>query len=1172
MKKKNSSLKEFEWLIDKTDASTEFKTPKYKPEYENVTKFNTERTIIDNVDPKTLNALSDDIMELLDTSIAVYEKNGDYAFGRFDSTWCRLMDSSSFKLCNTKDAKEALNCGKWLCHENCWHDSAKQAMKTGKPTDIECVGGIHLYGEPIRAEGKVIGCINMGYGNPPQDDKTLAELAEKYHIDKKEILKRAKEYKPRPAFIIENAKKRLKSVALLIGQIVENSNAKKKLQKSEELLNATGSMAKVGGWEINLEDNTVEWTKATRQIHEVPDDYIPTLEEAINFFPGESKNKIENAVQQAIEKGVPYNMVVPFKTAKGKKLWTQTNGKPVHKDGKCVRLNGTFQDITDQYNAELKLKEQQLVFKRTEEIAHVGSWEWDIATDKVTWSDELFRIFKQDPKKGAVSYADHPKVYTPESMKKLDEVVQKAIEKGESYDLDVDIVRPDGEIRHCVARGYAKKDVKGKVVKLYGSFQDITQRKQIENAIKQKELESSEMLDKMLNAFVLFESVFDENGQFISYRFLSINKAYEEITGVKNEEVKGKTVHDVWPETEPEWIKRYGEVAVSGKSQEFELYHDPTKKLYHCQVYRPFNTKQKFCVIFEDITDKKQAEQELKQLNEELAAQNEEYVSVNEELQQTVSELEITKENIRESEERFKALHNASFGGITIHDKGIILECNQGLSKITGYTYDELIGMDGLLLIAEETREKVMNNILAEYEEPYEALGQRKNGEIYPVRLEARMIPYKGKRVRVVEFRDITLQKKHELTIQKINEELTTQNEEYENLNEELRQTVEELQRAKDKAEESDRLKSAFLANMSHEIRTPMNGILGFTDLLKKPNLNNEKQQKYISVIQQSGNRMLETINDIVEISKIETGDIAPIKDNININEQLEYLYEFFKPEADKKEIELNYKTDLSHQKSSFTTDKSMFNSILTNLIKNAIKFTETGSIEFGYSLQSKGEIKFYVKDTGMGIPKSKQDVIFDRFMQADLSDSRAKQGSGLGLAITKAYIEILGGKIWLESEEEKGSTFYFKLPYSNHQASKPENKNNQKIEPTRGTKKLKILIVEDDETSDMHLSILTEHIAQEILHVKDGKNAVELCKKRDDFDLILMDIKLPGLNGYIATEEIRKFNKDVIIIAETAYAMKGDREKALEAGCNDYITKPIDSQELQHVISKYFK
>ncbi len=1035
-------IKELQWLLEQKNPSLK-KSVKYNPGYGDVTKFNSEGIIIKNVDRKTLETLSDDIMDLLDTSFAIYERNGDYAFGRFDSSWCQLMDSSSFKLCNTDDTKKALTCGDWLCHEDCWNNSAKEAMNTRKSTDIECVGGIHLYAEPIKADDEIIGCINIGYGNPPKDEKVLTELAKKYNIDKNEITKRAKEYKPRPPFIIENAKKRLKNIAMLIGQIVENSNAKKKLQESEELLNATGSMAKVGGWELNLKTNEVEWTKATREIHEVPEDYIPTLEEAIHFFPGEAKEKMEKAVQNAIEKGISYDMIIPFVTAKGKNLWTRTIGKPVLKNGKCIRLYGTFQDITKQKNIEEQLKTNSEKFEN-----------------------------------------------------------------------------------------------------LYNSIRDSI-------------------------------LVTNKNREIID-----CNKAFSDLFGYREEEIKGKQTSYLYKD-----LKEFEEMGQKIKENmnvpNFILtisYKKKSGAIFPGET-NVFYLKNKegeiigFIGLIRDVTEKKKAERKLQELNEELAAQNEEYESITEELQQTVNDLEIAKENIQESEERFEALHNASFGGIAIHDKGVILECNQGLSKLTGYNYDELIGMDGLLLIAEETRDEVMNKILSEYEEPYEAIGQRKNGEKYPVRLEARMIPYKGKKVRVVEFRDITIQKKHELTIKQINEELTTQNEEYENLNEELRQTVEELQKAKERAEESDRLKSAFLANMSHEIRTPMNGILGFTDLLKKPGLSGEKKEKYVDVIQKSGKRMLNTINDIVEISKIEAGDIKPELTQVNINEQLDYYYTFFKPEVDSKGMQLSVKKTLKNNQVNILTDSSMFNSILTNLIKNAIKYSDKGNIEFGYVLTKKqNELTFYVKDTGIGIPKEKFDDIFNRFVQADIGDTRAAQGSGLGLAITKAYVEILGGKIWLESKENEGSTFYFTLPFTHSEnSSKSINDQNQK-KRTESIKDLKILIVEDDRTSDMHLSILLQENAKEILHTTSGKEAIEICRTNPDINLILMDIRLPGLNGYEATKQIRKFNKDVVIIAQTAYALKGDREKAIEAGCNEYITKPIEENQLLELIENKFK
>ena len=246
----------------------------------------------------------------------------------------------------------------------------------------------------------------------------------------------------------------------------------------------------------------------------------------------------------------------------------------------------------------------------------------------------------------------------------------------------------------------------------------------------------------------------------------------------------------------------------------------------------------------------------------------------------------------------------------------------------------------------------------------------------------------------------------------------------------------EELIRAKEKAEESDRLKSAFLTNMSHEIRTPMNGILGFIELLKEKKFTGDEQQEYINIIEQSSERMLNTINDIINISKVESGQMEVSISETNITEQIKYIYNFFKPEAEQKGLKLFVKNALLEREHIINTDGEKFNVILTHLVNNAIKFTHTGFIEFGYEPKGK-HLEFSVKDTGIAIPKDKQEVIFERFVQAHTGNNRAFQGAGLGLSISKAYVEMLGGEIWLESEEGKGSVFYFTIP---HNAEPEEN------------------------------------------------------------------------------------------------------------------------------------
>lgn len=383
-----------------------------------------------------------------------------------------------------------------------------------------------------------------------------------------------------------------------------------------------------------------------------------------------------------------------------------------------------------------------------------------------------------------------------------------------------------------------------------------------------------------------------------------------------------------------------------------------------------------------------------------------------------------------------------------------------------------------------------------------------------------------------------------------------------------------DLKKALEKAQEADRLKSAFLANMSHEIRTPMNGIIGFADLLKEPDLTGDQLLQYVGIIEKSGVRMLNIINEIVDISKIEAGLTDLNFNETDINEQIEFIYTFFKPEADAKGIHLAMNLSLPRIAAIIQTDREKVYAILTNLFKNAIKYTREGSIELGYRLSLETQsivLQFYVSDTGIGIPKERHVAIFERFVQADIEDRMAYQGAGLGLAISKAYVEMLGGKIWVDSQEGIGSTFYFTLPY--HKAPQKENRQaaHASSENDLAARKLKILIAEDDEVSEMLIDHYIQMFGKEILKAGTGVEAVEVCRNNPDIDLIFMDIRMPEMGGYEATKQIRAFNPGIVIIAQTAYGMTGDREKAIEAGCDDYIAKPINKIELQRMIQKYF-
>ncbi len=386
----------------------------------------------------------------------------------------------------------------------------------------------------------------------------------------------------------------------------------------------------------------------------------------------------------------------------------------------------------------------------------------------------------------------------------------------------------------------------------------------------------------------------------------------------------------------------------------------------------------------------------------------------------------------------------------------------------------------------------------------------------------------------------------------------------------ERKKMIQDLVAAKDRAEESDRLKSAFLANMSHEIRTPMNGILGFAELLKEPKLSGEEQHMFIDIIKKSGERMLNIINDLINISKIESGQMDVYFSDTNINEQLEFLYNFFKLEAKQKNLKLVVNYPITNEQSSIKTDREKVYAILTNLIKNALKFTKKGTIEFGYEV-AENELIFYIKDTGIGIPLNKQKSIFERFVQVNSGPTNVYEGAGLGLAISKAYVEMLGGKIWINSEPGKGTSFFFTLPNSLQKETVSEIDKNETLTSGIDTLEETILIVEDDETSLLYLNQILKNSNLKIIVANNGAEAVELCRYNNEIGLVLMDISLPVIDGQLAAEIIKNFKRDLPVIAQTAFALDEEKDKYSET-FDDYITKPIKADELKLKIRKFLK
>jgi len=539
----------------------------------------------------------------------------------------------------------------------------------------------------------------------------------------------------------------------------------------------------------------------------------------------------------------------------------------------------------------------------------------------------------------------------------------------------------------------------------------------------------------------------------------------------------------------------------------------------------------------------------------ELRNVNEELLITTDTLKEHFVELEEAKERIEERENSLRSLANNLVNGMIYQ----VIADNEGyrkfiflsetVNKFYGCTVDEAKADPNLIYgrIHKEDLQKMV-------EEEKEAI--RKMGIF---KTEARVVNPDGS-IRWSSFVSSPSQSKGYTTWDGLEIDITEQ-----------KINQQELIKARDKSEESDRLKTAFLQNLSHEIRTPLNAIVGFSGLINNPELSPEKRNNFSNIIQTSSNQLLSIVNDILTISSLETKQEKATLEKVNINNLLLEIHSVYKQQALNRKIPIYLNQDLNDKDSEIYSDGTKIKQILTNLLTNALKFTYEGYVEFGYTLisdtienENKQFLKFYVKDTGTGIDSNLKEKIFERFRQADLSTNKKYGGAGLGLSISKGFVELLKGKIWVDSETGKGSCFNFTIPYNS------SGKSELNIVTMKAKKKkYNVLVAEDEEYNYLYIEEILKEQNINCLHAKNGKQAVELCEQKTDIDLVLMDIKMPVMDGHTAALTIKKFNPVLPIIAQSAYALVHEIEK-YQGIFDDYITKPINESELKQKISHF--
>jgi len=638
--------------------------------------------------------------------------------------------------------------------------------------------------------------------------------------------------------------------------ITVRKSTEEMLDKHREFLEKTGELAKVGGWEVDLNTRKVYWSKTTRMLHEVADDYIPDLDTALSFFSGENREQLEKAINDAIYNGESYDLVLELITAKGNHRWVHAVGIPEMFRDKCIRLWGVLQDITRQKEVELEQKNQAERFRVALSDSSIIVWQQDKSL-KYKW---IYNVRNGMSEADVVGKTDRQLLTDPQEIAQLEEIKFRVMQTGQNQTAEV-CATLQGQPRYY-----------------------------------------------RLNV----EPLSDEEG-----------------------EVAGIT-----------------------------------------------------CVSV-DITQLK--------------------------------------------------------------------------------------------------------------------------------------IAYK------------------------------------------------KLEVAKERAEESDKLKSAFLANLSHEIRTPMNGIMGFANLLKNSSLEGQKRQEFIDIIQQSGKRMLNIIDELVDIAKVEANQAKVVMQEAVVNKILEQQFNLFSQAANEKGLELRISKALPDDESVMVTDPERLSQVLTNLINNAIKFTPQGAIAFGYEMRN-NSFEFFVSDTGIGIEPHLKDKVFERFRQAELHLGRKYEGAGLGLSIAKAYIELMGGHIWVDTEKDKGTTFFFSLPRNGKEEEKELMNNVDSMSEQSIPDNILVLVAEDDEASFMLFKEVVSGEGVALLRAKDGKEALDILEVNRQVDIVLMDIKMPVMNGYEATRAIKVKYPDLPVVVQSAFTSDRDQQKAFESGCDAYLAKPIKEDKLYGIFTSLLK
>ena len=931
---------------------------------------------------------------------------------------------------------------------------------------------------------------------------------------------------------------RVLGLTCIISDISDRLQAEKALRDSETLLNTSQRLSKVGAWEYNVKTGKAFWTEELYRIHGFPNDPgLDHVKESMACYRAEDRQIITDAFRRACEEGEPYDLELPFTTREGNSLWVRTIAQPVYEDGRVVRVVGNVMDITERKRAEEALRLSTERLQLATRAANIGVWDWDIPRNELLWDDSMYQLYGIQKADFGGAYDAWISAVHPEDKAYTDTEIQAALRGEREYAPEFRIVLPDGTIRYIQADSKTFKDQEGKPVRMIGTNIDITERKETEEALRASEQK--------------FHAIFDQTLQFIGLLsvdgiVLEANHASLQFAGIEADAVLGKSFWDTpwWNHSAEMQQKLRAAVneAASGKLVRFEANHRAADGSLHCIDFslKPITDSSGRVIQLipegRDITARKQAEQAL-----------------------------------RTSETRYR---NAQ-------TMGHVGNWEYNLQTTYFWGSDEAKRIYGFNPETDTFSTEEVENCILERERVHQALIDLiEKGNEY--KLEFEIQPKDGSEPRIIAstaelerdeqgnplkvlgvIQDITERKQSEEKLRHYKD----------HLEETVQERTEELRLARDAAEAANKAKSVFLANMSHELRTPLNAILGFSQMMRQDRALDPTQRENLDIINRSGEHLLQLINDVLEIAKIEAGKQQLTIRGFDLHGLVRDVTDMMRLRAEQKGLRLQL--DQSAELPRYVRgDEARLRQILVNLVGNAVKFTEEGgvTVRLGIAEGASPRLRVEVEDTGPGISEENRQKLFKPFVQ--LAEGAAHSGTGLGLAIVSQFVQIMGGTIGMEDAPSGGSLFRVELPLERAEpaeiAASTEVGTGDVVGLLPGQPAYRILIAEDQRDNQI---LLTRLLAGLGLENRVAGNGIECLRLYQAWrpDLILMDWRMPEMDGVEATRRIRLLpgGDRVKIVAVTASAFKEQQPELLAAGMDDYIRKPYRFNDVYDCLAR---